>query len=290
LLPSELSGKIIDFDELDEYVIKDDDFKSWNDDPLFKENGLNAMYFKYTKPCKVEIEFIIEEKGNGTIDVVSWHPEHPQFEVRPVVLSLTRKNQYVRFLLEENDITKFTFYANPLYLELNEGYFEPRVHAGFHEVKEVKISKLLTLKANKECKYALFLLKRAKKLLDFAKEEHASGDHGLSLHFSRFAIELSLKSIYPVFGMTFKYEHDVKFQEDIRKKIQEVIPDFPLSRLLWICQQHVRPARIDFYGDELGFVPSYSFMEKDEARTAINDARYCYEKSTLLLDSVQKEK
>lgn len=276
LLPSQLGGKVKNFDNLNEYAISGDEFKSWNDDPLFKKNGLNAMYFHYTKPCKVEVEFIITARF-GMIDVVSWIPDHPQFEVRPIVL---------HFAPKESNVTKFQFYANPFYLNGNEGYFEPRVYAGFHMVTEVRITKLLTLKTNKECKYALFLLKRAAKMLNSAKEEHHAGDYALSLHFSRFAIELSLKGIYAILGITFEKRHDIAFSENLRQRVLKVVPNFPFSRILWICQRHIRPARMDFYGDELGFEPSYSFVDKDEAENALNATQYCYGNATLLLDRI----
>lgn len=279
LLPSKLIGEVKDFDNLKQYVISGDEFKSWNNDPIFKDSGLNAMYFRYTKPLKVEVEFIIGAKF-GMIDIVSYIPDHPQFEVRPIVLHFSPK---------ESNVTKFQFYANPFYLNKNKGYFEPRVYAGFHTVEKVRIAKLLTLKANRECKYALFLLKRAKKLLNLAQEEYYAADYGLSLHFSRLTIELSLKSIYPIFGKTFEKIHDIDFPEKLRQRILKVAPDFPFSKLLWICQRHVRPARMDFYGDELGFEPSYSIVDEDEVGKAISDARYCYDNSTLLLDNFLKE-
>lgn len=280
LLPSSLEGEVRDFDNLEKYVISGDEFKSWNDDPVFKKNGLNAVYFSYTKPCKVEVEFVTSVRF-GLIDVVSWIPEHPQFEVRPVALHLVP---------EESNVTKFQFYANPFYLDRKRGFFEPRVYAGFHMVKEVRILKLLTLKTSKECKYSLYLLKRAKKMFDLAQEQNYAGDYGLSLHFSRLAIELSLKSIYPIFRRTFEKKHEIIFPEKLRREILKVKPDFPFSKLSWICQQHVQPARMDLYGDELGFAPSYSLVDESEAEKALRDTEYCHEKCTSLLDISQKAK
>lgn len=282
LLPSPLKGKVKDFDKLkQQYVISGDEFKSWNNDPLFKKNGLNAIYFQYTKPCKVEVEFIFGLKY-GIVDIVLWDPEYPQFIVKPVVLHASSSE-------ETATPTKFQFYANPFCLGRNNGYFEPRVYAGFRTVTEVRIAKLATLKASKECQYALFLLKRAHKMLNLAEEEFHAANYGLSLHFSRLATELSLKSIYPTFRMSFEKVHDIVFPEKLRRKVCKEIPDFPFSKLIWICQQHVRPARMDLYGDELGFAPAYSFVERSEAEKAIDDSRFCYENSTSLLDSFEKE-
>lgn len=282
LLPSPLRGKIKDFDKLKtQCVISGDRFKSWNDDPVFRKNGFNAMYFRYTKPYKVEVEFIVGMEY-GIIDIVLWDPEYPQFIVKPMVLHAPTSE-------EIGERTKFQFYVNPFYLGRIKGYFEPRVYAGFHTVTEVKVSKLLTLKTSKKCEYALFLLKRAKKMLSLAQEEFHAANYGLSLHFSRFTIELSLKSIYPIFGITFEKVHDIVFSENLRRRVLKEIPDFPFSKLVWICQQHVRPARMDFYGDELGFTPASSIVEKSEADKAINDGQYCYENATLLFDSFQKE-
>ena len=37
-----------------EYTVKDKEFKSWNNDPNFK---FNCLYFKFSKPYKVQVEF-----------------------------------------------------------------------------------------------------------------------------------------------------------------------------------------------------------------------------------------
>lgn len=277
MLPSEPPGKFKDFDNMKEYVISGKEFKSWNKDPTFAPNGLNAFYFKCTKPYKVEIEFIGPQVG--VIDIVSWDPSHPQFEVGPVILHYTP---------QERESMKFRFYSNPFYLNRRISHFEPRVYPGPHAITEVRVTKLLTLKTNRECEYTLFLLKRAGEFLSLAIKEYRAADYGLALHFSRFVIEFSLKSMYTVFGMAFEREHGIEFSKDLRRKIESILPNFPLSKLLWICEQHAKPARIDFYGDELGFTPSYSFIEENEAKKAIDNALYCHQNSTFLLDNVQK--
>jgi len=42
------------FDLITEYIVMGSEFKSWNNDPNFK---LNALYFKFTKPYKVQVDF-----------------------------------------------------------------------------------------------------------------------------------------------------------------------------------------------------------------------------------------
>lgn len=98
-------------------------------------------------------------------------------------------------------------------------------------------------------------------MLGLAEEEFHAANYGLSLPFSRLAVELSLKSIYPIFKMSFEKVHDIVFPEKLRKRVLKEIPGFPFSKLIWICQQHVRPARMDLYGDEVGFTPAY-YVEK----------------------------
>jgi hypothetical protein len=277
LQPSVPPGKCENFDGMTKYVISGKEFKSWNNDPAFTNNGLNAFYFKYEKLHKVEIEFI--GSPVGIIDIVSWDARHPQYELRPLVLHLAPRGNYHM---------KFQFYANPLYLNRKVGFFEPRVHSGWHGIKDVRVSKLLTLKSTKECEYTLFFLKRAYDFLYLAKGEFDAADYGLAFHFSRFVIEFSLKSMYTVFGLTYDKEHGVEFSKELRQKILKILPKFPLPKLLWICKQHASPPRVDLYGDELGFAPSYSFIGENEAGTAIKNAIYCYDYSTSLLDHVQK--
>lgn len=42
------------FDLITEYVIKNEEFKSWSNHPNFK---LNGVYFDFTKPYKIQVEF-----------------------------------------------------------------------------------------------------------------------------------------------------------------------------------------------------------------------------------------
>lgn len=277
LQPSPPPGNIKNLDSITDYTISGNDFKSWNNDPHFAERGLNGFYFQYQKPHKIEVEFV--GGAYGVVDVVSWHPQHPQYEVKPIALHLQQL---------ERQTTKFQFYANPFYLNGAPGFFEPRVYRGWHSIRSVKVKKLATLKVNKQSEYTLFLLKRARKMLDLALGEYDAADYGFSLHFSRFVIELSLKGMYTVFGLNFEREHDIEFSKELRRKIHTSIPVFPISRLLWICKMMASPPRIDFYGDELGFVPSYAFIEQKEAAVAIDGAKLCYEWSSHLLDSIQK--
>lgn len=269
----------MDFDRLQhEYVISGDSFKSWNDDPDFKENGLNGLYFKYTKPCKIKVDFVTQ-LAVGIVDIVSWIPEHPKYELKPTVLHFHPSKEG----------TSFQFYANPFYMNRKEGYFEPRVYSGFHMIKEVRVTKLSSFKSTKECEYAIFLLKRAKEMLDLAQEQHLAGDYGLCIHFARFAIEFSLKSIYPVFRMCFTRRHDVDFPADLRQRASKIIPRFPFSRLLWISQHHLRPDRIDFYGDEISLVSPYMVVREKEAKAILKEAQYCYEHASKLFDQAMKE-
>jgi len=83
------------------------------------------------------------------------------------------------------------------------------------------IKKLVEFKEDNWCKYAMFLIRRVKDMYDLAKEKEKGQVYGLCLHFSRFCIELSLKSIFPIFKNNVPYVHDVneKVSDNLRKQI-----------------------------------------------------------------------
>ena len=281
LEPSPRPKKTKNFDRISEYVIKGKAFKSWNLDPAFKEKGHNALYFRYKRPHKVRVEFVVPEVDGkktpyGIVDVVRWLPKTPSFEIRPTTL----QSPYL-----EGD-TSFDFYVHSFDRETGEGHFEPRVYPGFHNVEAIRVSRLLTLKRNEECEYTLFLIGRAREMLDLAEQKWREGDSGLSNYFARFAIEFSLKSIFSALGVPFKLKHHPKIDRNLHKRIRKKLSGFQLSKLLWASQKYSQPSRMDFYGDEVGFEPSNSFIDPDEAIKAVQHARFCYKQASLFADSV----
>lgn len=280
LEPSARPEKVIDFDKIKEYEISGEAFKSWNSDQVFDGNGHNAVYFQYTKPYKVRVDFIVSLLGQklpfGFVDVVSWMPHNPSFEIRPTALHL---------LQLKDDIT-FDFYVHSFPRDRKTGFFEPRVYKGFHTVEAIKITKLLTLKENKKCQYTLFLIKRAKEMFDLATEKCREGDYGLANHFARLTIEFSVKSVFSALGRQFTLTHHPKVDKNRYKEVREKVPDFPLTRLLWISEKYAEPSRKDFYGNEEAFEPSYTFVDHDEAVKAVEYASFCYENATLFVDNV----
>lgn len=274
-----------DFDSIDEYIVTGKEFKSWNEDPNFK---LNCIYFKFTKPFKVKVDFHGDpHMVFGVVDILLWPTSY--YEVKPTQIIPNRS--------EPQRPASFQFYANPYFRGKREGSFEPRVYKTGN-ISKVVIKKLLELKKDNWCKYALFLIRRAKEMYELAREKQKGQDFGLCLHFSRFCIELSLKSIFPMFEQNIPYVHDVSkyflkagASQKLRKDISKQSPDFIeiLPRLLWISQLHIRPERLDFYGDPWSQAPPDLFVTKDEAQVAMTDAEICYQKCCRLFDRVMRK-
>ena len=199
----------VDFDQINQSVVEGDRFKSWNDDSNFK---FNALYFKYSKPYKVEIEFWGDINNLvGIIDLLFW--PNVYYEIKPTEIR-------INYSIDSQKPASFIFYANPFFRKLGEGKFEPRVY-NTGNISKVIIKKLVEFKEDNWCKYAMFLIRRAKDMYDLAKEKEKGQVYGLCLHFSRFCIELSLKSIFPIFKNNVPYVHDVneKVSDNLRKQI-----------------------------------------------------------------------
>lgn len=94
----------IDFDPITEYTVDGKDFKSWNDDSNFK---FNALYFKFTKPCKVEIQFWGGvDRVFGIVDLLLWPNSY--YEVKPTQIRLEYEKG-------SQKPATFWFYANPFF-------------------------------------------------------------------------------------------------------------------------------------------------------------------------------
>jgi len=93
-----------------------------------------------------------------------------------------------------------------------------------------------------------------------------------------------------MFKHSIPYKHDVSEQvsDDLRKVITRESPDFAkvLPRLLWISQLHIKPGRLDFYGDPLSRAPPDLFVTREEAKIALRDAGLCYQKCCELFERV----
>jgi len=272
----------IDFDKIGEYIAEGDNFKSWNDDSNFK---FNALYFDFSSPYKIEIEFWGSEKSTvGIIDLLFW--PNAYFEIKPTQFRINHESGSPK---PEN----FSFYANPYFRNRGTGRFEPRVYATGN-ISKVIVKKTLEFKEDDWCKYAIFLIRRAKDMYDMAKEKEKGQVYGLCLHFSRFCIELSLKSLFPVFQMNVPHKHDVskEISKNLRYKIRHDAPNFEgdLTRLIWISQLHIRSDRLDFYGDPLSLAPSDLFVTPEEGKTALNDAEICYQKCCQLFEEIMQKK
>jgi HEPN domain-containing protein len=269
-----------DFDTVDEYVIQREELKSWNDDSAFK---LNAMYFKFTKAYKIEVQLSSEEaKMVAIADLLLW--PNGYFEIKPTVIKMD-------FTTGPRQPAVFQFYSNPYFKGLCEGKFEPRLYVN-SIVSRVVVRKLMTFKDDSWCKYALFLIRRAKDMLDLATEKNLGQVYDLCMHFSRYCIEMSLKSIFPMFKMVFPREHDVSlhFSQGLRQQIARVSPEFltALPRLLWISQQHISPDRFDLYGDSDSQTSPDLFVTSIEAMIALENARFCYQQCCNLFEKVMK--
>jgi len=279
--PSAPSGKIVDFDQIVtmiSYKVEGPDFKSWNNDPMF---SANAMYFMYKRPCKVKVEFFPTPNTqlSGLVDVYRWTAitsNRSSFDIAP-------------YRVGGENPTAFEFHANPFYLDLQIGYFEPRVYKGSSTGK-IEVTKQFEFRSDKYTGYALFLARRARDMRDWAQQSFYSGDYGLCLHFSRLSIELSLKAIFPAFETSFEWEHDLskKGRFPLREKIHKEMPDFPLEKILWISQKRIRPDRTDFYGDSESYCPADKLIDEFEAQLAWQDAVFTYERCMALVEKELK--
>jgi HEPN domain-containing protein len=272
----------IDFDAIKQYDAEGENFKSHNNDSNFK---LNCIYFKYSKPYKIGIEFWGDENSVfGIIDLLFW--PNTYYEVKPTQARIDYKGKPKKPL-------KFEFYANPFFRKLGEGKFEPRVY-NTGNISKLVVKKMLQFKDDDWSKYAMFLIRRAKDMYDLAHEKANGQVYGLCLHFSRFCIELSLKSIFPLFQKTVPHTHEVSeevsigLRQQICRKAPEFIEDLP--RLLWISQLHIRPGRLDFYGDPISRAPSDLFITQEEGITALKDAELCYQKCCKLFEKMAEKK
>jgi HEPN domain-containing protein len=263
------------------HTIADEDFKSHNGDRTF---GVNAIYFKYTKPYKVKVEFVPAQTQDfyGYVDVYRFTATtagSTNFDIRPTRIG-------------GRGPATFEFYANPFYLGLGIGFFEPRVYKGFFNIARIEVTKQFELRSDDHSRYALFLARRARDMLDYATESAQSGDYGLCLHFSRYCIELSLKTIFPAFGETFAKEHDITKSKEglskVRRQIRDEMPDFPLEKLLFVSQKHIRPDRVDFYGDPENAIPADMVINEAEARTAFQDSIFTNHECMRLIDKKLK--
>jgi len=269
-----------DFDPLTEYAIEGEELKSWNDDPSFK---LNAIYFKFTKAYKVEIQLSSEDSRMIAItDLLLWPNSY--YEIKPTAVKID-------FTKEPRRPAIFQFYANPYFKGFGEGKFEPRLYQN-SIVSKVVVKKLLVFKDDSWCKYSLFLIRRAKDMYDLAAEKHLGQVYDLCMHFSRYCIEMSLKSVFPMFKLVLPREHDVSlhFSQGLRQQIARVSPDFAaaLPRLLWVSQQHISPDRFDLYGDPDSQTPPDLFVTLNEATIALENARLCYQQCCNLFEKVMK--
>lgn len=136
----------------------------------------------------------------------------------------------------------------------------------------------------------MFLIRRSKDMLDIAVEKFQGQVFDLCMHFSRYSIELSLKSVFPMFQLVLPREHDVslQFSQNLRDQIQRKSEEFynALIRLLWISQQHISPDRFDLYGDPQSRTPPDLFVTPTEAKVALDNASQCYQQCCKLFDRV----
>lgn len=271
-----------DFDSLKEYVIEGEDLKSWNNDPPFK---LNCMYFKFTKAYKVEVQLFSDDNQIIAItDLLLW--PNCYYEMKPTEIRL-------KFAEDKKPaVYPYQFYANPYFKGLGEGKFEPRVYLNSN-ISRVLVKKLLVFKEDPCSKYSLFLIRRAKDMHDIALEKARGQVYDLCMHFSRFCIEFSMKSVYAVFGKTFPHSHDIGrgFAPDLRQTIEKVSPEFAksLPKLLWVSQQCIGPDRFDLYGDPESKTPPDLIVTETEAVNALNNAKFCHQQCCELFEKVMGE-
>lgn len=214
------------------------------------------------------------------MDLLLWPNAYP--EIKPTLFKIVYNGGVQRPAI-------FDIYLNPYFQGLGEGKIEPRVYYGSN-VSKVVVKRLIIFKEDNCCKYSLFLVRRAKDMLDLAREKYNGQVYDFCVHFSRFCTELSIKSIFSIFKKRFPHEHDVgrRFPYEIRTGIQKASPQVAtmLPRLLWISQQLIGPERFDLYGDPDSLTPPDLIVTIDEAKTALENAELCYRQCCVLFEKV----
>ena len=278
-------GKLWDLtDETERVVLTEDQFASYNDDFAF-DGGLNALYFRCKKPYKLVVTFeTSEEQIGGTVDILWgfkqgtdeywWMRFAPLIRPRPLhrIPTTTEKIESIEVYADSN-------------ISAEGYYFEPRIYRSKHNISHITIEKTLEFKDDEFTRYALFLRRRAKTMLDLAEEQYSMGDFGGAAHFSDYCKEFSSKSIFPALKQVFPKKHDpTESFRGIHGKILEVNPDFPLLEFIKLVGKQDTRRRGGLYGIPWLFLPSYSLVTMDESAMNLRDARNALEECGRFLD------
>ena len=247
----------ISFDDLQSKVIDLPDFSSAG---RFSHCGIR---FSFRNILKIQVEF---EQAFGTVDVLNASlPRGESFYLKPqVIMNLDDSGR----LLQATRM--FPLFVRPSPGSL--GQFEPRVYKPGHCGK-ITISKIGYVKRNPAVEYALYLLEVAKEMMDDAESAMAQNRFGLAVHFSRYSIEFSAKSIIVTAGKQWpKNEHDVS---DVlrRKDVSDTFKaSMSIEEIAWDMNLWSSPQRVDLYGNPGSFTEPFAIMPLEEVQMIMGRA------------------
>jgi hypothetical protein len=172
-----------------------------------------------------------------------------------------------------NTSESFNFFTRPRLGK--KGALEPRVYEQTY-CEKIILKKLGTVPATRANEYSLYLMEMAKEMMDFAETALSQNRLGLAMHFNRYAIEFSAKSILPAVGRSWpKPEHVSRElrQKGVRAKFSYSIS---LDEIAWDLALWANPPRLDLYGDPEGLVEPASIIPEDEVQMVRLKAKRIY--------------
>ena len=174
-----------------------------------------------------------------------------------------------------NTSKQFEFFVRPP--PNISGVFEPRVyHPGY--CSTIIVLNLGKVKRNPAVEYALYLLEVSKEMVDQADSATRHNRFGLAMHYARFSIEFSAKSIFSVAGENWpQNKHDVS--DSLRdKKISNSYKakSVSLEQIAWDVNLWANPPRMDLYGNPKTFTEPSMIIPLEEVETVRHRALEIY--------------
>ncbi len=239
------------FDELQEKTINENEFRP---EGRFAHCGVQVTFKDI---LKLEIAF---EDAFATVDALNASlPQGQGYYVKPqTIVEIDTSGRMIQ------STRRFALLVRPPPGSI--GRLEPRVYRPGHCAR-IKVSKIGSVKRSPAVEYALYLLEVAREMLDDAESAMSQNRFGLAMHFSRYSIEFSAKSIIASAGKQWpKNEHDVS--EFLRRT--EVSRTFKSSmsieQIAWDLSLWANPPRTDLYGNPYSFTEPFAIIPIEEVR------------------------
>lgn len=158
------------------------------------------------------------------------------------------------------------------------GVFEPRIYNP-GVCSQIVISKLGTVKMSSAPSYALYLLEISKEMLDASDSAFLQNKFGLGMHFARYSLEFSAKSIFPVADSKWtSNEHDVSriLLNDKRVARTFKSSSVTLDEIAWYLSLWASPPRMDLYGNPDTYSEPFVMVPQEEVEIVRKRAREVY--------------